>query len=92
MRIDVVDDTCRMDYAMLVTLAAQRMIVQEGCTFRLPSLRAIERAGNRITLALVIPVALTLLAPTNWAMGRWTDGQGNDLDDDGIGNNNARDG
>jgi hypothetical protein len=68
------------------------MIVQEGCTFRLPSLRAIERAGDRITLALVVTVALTLLAPTNWAMERWTNGQGNDLDDDGTGNNNARDG
>lgn len=80
MRIDVVDDTRRADHAMLVTLGAQRMIVQEGGTFCLPSLRAVERAGDRITLALVVMVALTLLAPTNCAMDRWTDGQGNDLD------------
>jgi len=46
-----------------------------------------------ITFALVVTVALTLLAPTNRAMERWTNGQGNDLDDDeGTGNNNARDG
>src|SRR5690606_37472562 len=91
MRIDVVDDARWADHAMLVTLHAQRMIVQEGCTFRLPSLRAIERAGDRIALALVVTVAFTLFAPTNCAMDRWTDGQGNDLDnDEGIGNDNAR--
>lgn len=69
--------------------------MQEGGTFRAPALRAVERTGDRITLALVIPVALTLVAPASRAMDRRTNGQGKDLgdaDDDGARNDNARDG
>jgi hypothetical protein len=84
-RIDVIDDAGRADHAMLVALAVQRMIVQERCTFRLPSLRPIERAGDRITPTGIV-VALTLVAPPNGTVDRWTDGHGADLnnaDDDG---------
>lgn len=79
MRIDVVDDVCRADHTIALAFRAQRMVVQKGRAFRLPSLRAIERAGNRITVAIIVTIALTLLAPTNRAMERWTDGHGVNL-------------
>lgn len=68
-----------------IAFHAQRMIVREGCTFRQPALRAVERAGDRIALALVITVALTLFAPANCAMDRWTDGHGVDPGDADVG-------
>src|SRR5690606_33307095 len=97
MWIDVIDDIRGADHAMFVTLDAQGMIVQKCRAFRAPALRSIERAGDRISLTLVVTVALTLLAPPNGTVDRWTDGQGKDLDgaDDEYGdvrNDNARDG
>ena len=98
MRIDMINDACRADQIVTRAFHAQRMIVQEGGAFRSPSIRAIERAGQRITLASVVPIALPLFAPANRAMERRTNGHDADLvdnadDGDGsTGNDNARDG
>lgn len=94
MRIDVVDDTGRADQIVTFAFHAKRMIVQEGGALRPPPLRAVERTGNRIAMAGIVLVALTLLAPANRTMDRRADGHGADLDhgDGGAGNNNARDG
>ena len=94
MRIDVIDHTRGTDQIMALAFSAQRMIVQERGTFCAPPLRAVERTGDRITLAGVVLVTLTLFAPANRAMDRGADGHDGDLDDDGdgVGNDNARDG
>src|SRR5690606_28761389 len=62
-RIDVVDDRCRTDHIMTPALDAEGVLAEEGGTFRAPALRAVKRADNRIPLAVIGPVALTLLAP-----------------------------
>jgi hypothetical protein len=80
MRIDVVDDARGADHVIALAFTAERMLVQESSAFRLPALRAIERTCDRITLALVVTVALTFVAPADWVMDRWTDRQGDDVD------------
>ena len=98
MRIDMINDACRADQIVTRAFHAQRMIVQKGGAFRSPALRAIERTGQRIPLASVVPIALPLFAPANRAMERRTNGHDADLvdnadDGDGsTGNDNARDG
>ena len=95
MGIDVVDDAGWSDQVMTRAFHTQRMIVQERGAFRSPSILAIERAGQRITLAGIVLVTLALVAPANRAMDRRTHGHGADLDDaddDGAGNDNAREG
>src|SRR5690606_40092077 len=64
-RIDVVDDRCRTDHIMTTALAAERVRAQECQPFRPPPLRAVKRADSRIPLAVMVPVALTLLAPSS---------------------------
>ena len=64
---------------MTPALDAERVLAEEGGTFRAPALRAVKRADNRITVAIIVTIALTLLAPTNRAMERWTDGHGVNL-------------
>jgi len=91
----VIDDARRADQIMTFAFHAKRVVVQERGTFCAPPLRAVERAGLWIAPPRIVLVALTLLAPANRAMDRRTNGQGKDLDeadDDGAGNNNARDG
>ena len=95
MRIDVIDDARRADQVMTLAFHAKRVVVKEGGTFCAPAFRAVERPSYRITPLGIVLVALTLLAPANRTMDRWADGQGADLDDaddDGVGNDNARDG
>ena len=97
MRIDVIDHTRGTDQIMALAFGAQRMIVQERGALRPPALRSVERAGDRITLASMVLVALTLLAPPNGTVDRWTDGHGAGLDnadddDGGARNDNAHDG
>jgi hypothetical protein len=73
---------------MFVALAAQRMLVQKRGAPRAPAIRAVERTD-------AVLAALTLVTPTNRAVDRWTNGHDGDLDeanDDGGGNDNAREG
>lgn len=95
MRIDVVDDARGADQIMTLAFHAERMLVQKRGALRAPALRAVERPRYRITLALVVLVALALVAPASRAMDRRTNGHDGDLDDangNGGGNNNAREG
>ena len=95
MGIDVVDDAGWSDQVMTRAFHTQRMLVQERGAFRSPALRAVERTCHRIAPACLITIALALVAPANRAMDRRTHGHGADLDDaddDGAGNDNAREG
>src|SRR5690606_17382350 len=87
-RINVVDDRCRTDHVMTTALAAERMRAQECGAFGAPALRAVERAGFWIASPCIVLVALTLLAPPNGTVDRWTNGHDADLNDgnDGAGN------
>lgn len=90
----MINNACRTNQIMALAFHAQRMLVQKGGAFSAPAFRAIERAGFWIALTLIIPVTLTLVAPPNRTVDRWTNGHDADLNDgnDGAGNENACDG
>jgi hypothetical protein len=69
---------------MTLAFHAERVVVQEGGAFCPPSLRAVERTGDRITLAGVVPITLLLFAPASCTVDRWTDGHGVDPGDDDV--------
>ena len=79
MRIDVIDDGRRADQIMTLAFHAKRMLVQKGGTFSSPALRAVECACNWIAPSRIILVALTLVAPSDGTVDRWTNGHGADL-------------
>jgi len=68
MRIDMVNDVRRADYAMSFAIDAEWLLAQKSQAFSLPAARAIKLPCNRIALAIIVPVAITLLSPSNWAM------------------------
>src|SRR5690606_245031 len=78
-RIDVVDDRCRTDHVMTTAIDAERMRAQKCQPFRPPPLRAVKRADNRIPLAVMVPVALTLLAPSSRTVDGGANGHAGDL-------------
>src|SRR5690606_11709170 len=80
-RIDVVDDRCRTDHVMTTALDAERMRAQKCHPFGPPPLRAVKRADSRIPLAVMVPVALTLLTPSDRTVDGGSNGHGGDLDD-----------
>lgn len=79
MRIDMIDDARGSDQIVTLAFHAQWMLVQEGGAFGAPAFRAIERTGFWITSPRIILVALTLLAPSNGTVDRWTNGHDADL-------------
>lgn len=91
MRVDVVDDVCCTDYAVVSAVTAQWVRAQEGQSLPPPASRAIEGTGYWITVAGVVAVLLGLIAPPDRAMDRWTNGHEIALDDGGVGHKgNAR--
>src|SRR5690606_15526949 len=78
-RMGVIVYAFRPGQLMSLAVHAQRMLVQEGGTFGARALRAIERAGFWTAFPRIVLVALTLLAPSNRTVDRWTNGHGGDL-------------